>query len=165
MVRVGDSCSEFGDFIGSSFGSFAGGGLPLLLFGLLVVIVTPILPDSFDNTSAFLLVPTGSRLLRMGRSSLLLLLLPSAVSVAGTTGGGVGDVARALSTDSKNQIIKITLDIDLNLCQNTDAHTLSYFWFRQGIYSLFSSLNLSELKGLTSSGIFFILVHIDLQLR
>lgn len=82
---------------GSNRGSLLGGGLPaplLLLEELLVVIVTPIFPDSFDRTSAFRFVPTGSLRLIIGLSSLLLLLLlsPSTMSGGNATNSGGGGV-------------------------------------------------------------------------
>lgn len=71
-----------------------GGGLPaplLLLEELLVVIVTPIFPDSLDKTSAFRFVPDGSLRLMIGLSSLLL-LSPSAMSGCSATNSGGGGV-------------------------------------------------------------------------
>lgn len=71
-----------------------GGGLPaplLLLEELLVVIVTPIFPDSLDKTSAFRFVPDGSLRLMIGLSSLLL-LSPSAISGCSATNSGGGGV-------------------------------------------------------------------------
>lgn len=80
--------------IGRNRGILLGGGLPaplLLLEELLVVIVTPIFPDSLDKTSAFRFVPHGSLRLMIGLSSLLL-LSPSAISGCSATNSGGGGV-------------------------------------------------------------------------
>ena len=85
------------DLTGSNLGSLLGGGLPaplLLLEELLVVIVTPILPDSFERTSAFRFVPC-SFLLTIGLSSLLLLSLSTISGGARSGGGGVTLVTSA----------------------------------------------------------------------
>jgi len=79
---------------GRNRGILLGGGLPaplLLLEELLVVIVTPIFPDSLDKTSAFRFVPDGSLRLMIGLSSLLL-LSPSAISGCSATNSGGGGV-------------------------------------------------------------------------
>lgn len=73
--------------------TFTGGGVGLE--GLLVVIVTPIFPDSLDSTSAFLFAP-GSNLLSIGLSSLLQLLLLSA------SGGGAADGVRWGGSDTSS---------------------------------------------------------------
>lgn len=81
----------FVPFIGSNRGILFGGGLPLALLGLLVVIVTPILPDSLLRTSAFLFVPAGSRLGNGGMSTLLSELSESMLNVDVERSGGVVD--------------------------------------------------------------------------
>jgi hypothetical protein len=86
-----------------------GGGLPaplLLLEELLVVIVTPIFPDSFDRTSAFRFVPTGSLRLMIGLSSLLL-LSPSAISGGSATNSGGGGVTLVASAHPVMKMMKM----------------------------------------------------------
>lgn len=77
LLKVDEAASKI-------LGVLTGGGLTLLPGD--VVIVTPILPDSFDSTSAFLLVPATLLSLSLvsciGLSSLLL-LLSSARSATG----------------------------------------------------------------------------------
>lgn len=93
---------------GSKRGSLLGGGLPaplLLLEELLVVIVTPIFPDSFDKTSAFRFVPAGSLRLMIGLSSLLL-LSPSAISGCKATNSGGGGVMLPASAEPIMKMLK-----------------------------------------------------------
>lgn len=93
---------------GSNRGSLLGGGLPaplLLLEELLVVIVTPIFPDSFDKTSAFRFVPAGSLRLMIGLSSLLL-LSPSAISGCSATSSGGGGVTLPTSAQPIMKMLK-----------------------------------------------------------
>jgi len=85
---------------GRNRGILLGGGLPaplLPLEELLVVIVTPIFPDSLDKTSAFRFVPVCSLRLMIGLSSLLL-LSPSATSGCSATNSGGGGVMLPAST-------------------------------------------------------------------
>jgi hypothetical protein len=96
------------DLTGSNRGSLLGGGLPaplLLLEELLVVIVTPIFPDSFDKTSAFRFVPTGSLRLMIGLSSLLL-LSPSITSGGSATKSGGGGVTLVGSAQPAMKLLK-----------------------------------------------------------
>jgi hypothetical protein len=96
------------DLTGSNRGSLLGGGLPaplLLLEELLVVIVTPIFPDSFDKTSAFRFVPTGSLRLMIGLSSLLL-LSPSTISGGSATKLGGGGVTLVASAQPAMELLK-----------------------------------------------------------
>jgi hypothetical protein len=93
---------------GRSRGSLLGGGLPaplLLLEELLVVIVTPIFPDSFDKTSAFRFVPAGSLRLMIGLSSLLL-LSPSATSGCSATNSGGGGVMLPVSAQPVSKMLQ-----------------------------------------------------------
>lgn len=76
-------------FKGNNRGTLLGGGLLLPVLGLLVVIVTPILPDSLLRTSAFLFVPSPL-LGNSGISTLLLELSESTLNVDANS-GGVGD--------------------------------------------------------------------------
>jgi hypothetical protein len=92
------------DFTGSNRGSLLGGGLPaplLLLEELLVVIVTPIFPDSFDKTSALRFVR-----LMIGLSSLLL-LSPSAISGGSATNLGGGGVTLVASVHPVMKFMKM----------------------------------------------------------
>lgn len=82
---------------------FAGGGL--ILVGLLVVIVTPIFPLSFDRTSAFLLVP-ASILDSNGLLSSLLELLEFSLS---TEIGTVIDVDSEVSSEPKISQIQLKI--------------------------------------------------------
>jgi len=70
-------------FKGNNRGTLLGGGLPLPLLGLLVVIVTPILPDRL-RTSAFLFIRSflGNR----GISILLTELSESTLNVDANSG-------------------------------------------------------------------------------
>jgi hypothetical protein len=112
------------DLTGSNRGSLLGGGLPaplLLLEELLVVIVTPIFPDSFDRTSAFRFVPTGSLRLIIGLSSLLL-LSPSAISGGNATSSGGGGVTLVASAHPVMKIIKMKrLLLKIGLVPNSNV--------------------------------------------
>lgn len=82
--------------MGSNLGNLLGGGLPLPLPGLLVVMVTPILPDSLLNASALRLGSIDSFLGINGMSMLLFELSESANC------GGMGDSC------SSNELAKVS---------------------------------------------------------